>query len=177
MVKCGNNIYIFELYKQKPAILDIYFFGTFNCKADAKGRIMLPVSLRNQMTPILNEGFYIKKSYYSECLELYPAQEWNKVNAEFEGVSRFDDEAQSFIRMFRHGLRSVEVDNSGRLLINKDAIAMAGIKKDVIVVSMGKRIEIWDADTYENAISATKEEKKELAKRVMLGKNNNSDVS
>lgn len=157
--------------------MDIYFFGTFNCKADAKGRIMLPVSLRNQMTPILNNGFYIKKSYYNDCLELYPAQEWNKVNAEFEKTSRFDDEAQNFIRMFVDGLRPVEVDTTGRLLINKDAITMAGITKDVKVVSMGKRLEIWDMQTYEKVIAATNEEKKELAKRVMLGRKNTEDVS
>ncbi|MEP1016824.1 division/cell wall cluster transcriptional repressor MraZ, partial [Maribacter dokdonensis] len=74
--------------------MDIYFFGTFNCKADAKGRIMLPVALRNQMTPILNEGFFIKKSYYNECLELYPAQEWYKIMAEMDQSNRFDEESQ-----------------------------------------------------------------------------------
>lgn len=157
--------------------MDIYFFGTFNCKADAKGRIMLPVSLRNQMTPILNEGFYIKKSYYNDCLELYPAQEWHKVNAEFENTSRFDDDAQDFIRMFVDGLRGVEVDNNGRLLIPKDSITSANIGKEVKVVSMGKRLEIWDLQTYETVISATKEEKKELAARFRAKAKNIGNVS
>ncbi len=48
VVKCGNNIYIFELYNQRPLSLEIYFTGVYSCKADAKGRVMLPVALRNQ---------------------------------------------------------------------------------------------------------------------------------
>ena len=59
--------------------MEIYFNGTFFCKADAKGRVMLPVALRSQVAPIVNEGFFIKKSYYDECLELYPAYEWKLV--------------------------------------------------------------------------------------------------
>ena len=157
--------------------MDIYFFGTFNCKADSKGRIMLPVALRNQMAPILKEGFFIKKSYYNECLELYPAQEWSKVNAEFEKTSRFDEEAQKFIRMFVDGLRPVEVDATGRLLIPKDVISIASITKEVKVVSMGKRLEIWDLETYERVISASNEEKKDLAKRVMLKGKSDDHVS
>ena len=97
--------------------MDIYFFGVFNCKADAKGRVMLPVALRNQVTPILKEGFFIKKSYYKECLELYPAQEWHKVMAKLDENDRFDEENDDFIRMFTAGLRQVEVDATGRLLI------------------------------------------------------------
>jgi len=138
---------------------------------------MLPVMLRNQMTPILNDGFFIKKSYYSECLELYPAQEWYKVNAELGEASRFDEEAQAFKRMFMNGLSPANVDTTGRLLIPKDVITTAGITKEVKVVSMGERLEIWDLDTYEAAISASVEEKKELAKRVMLKGKSKGDVS
>ncbi|MGC1515521.1 MAG: division/cell wall cluster transcriptional repressor MraZ [Maribacter sp.] len=157
--------------------MDIYFFGTFNCKADAKGRIMLPVALRNQVAPILKEGFFIKKSYYSECLELYPAYEWNRVMAELNEKSRFDEENVQFIRMYTAGLRQVEVDATGRLLIPKDIISMAGITKDVVIAPIGKRLEVWDQMAYDKSISATKEEKVKLAKRVMLGEKSAGDVS
>ena len=56
--------------------MEIYFSGVYNCKADAKGRVMLPISLRNQMAPLLHDGFFIKKSYYDECLEFYPDAVW-----------------------------------------------------------------------------------------------------
>ncbi len=157
--------------------MNIFFVGTFNCKADAKGRIMLPVALRNQMTPILKDGFFIKKSYYNECLELYPAHEWNKVNEELDQKSRFDEESQKFIRIFTDGLRQVEIDATGRLLIPKDVISMAGITKEVKIAPMGKRLEIWDKQTYIDSITATKEEKKTLVDRVMLSGKTKDDVS
>ena len=55
----------------------ISFIGTYDCKADAKGRIMIPVTLKNQMAPVLNKGFVIKRSVFQPCLELYPMDEWN----------------------------------------------------------------------------------------------------
>lgn len=157
--------------------MNIFFFGTFNCKADAKGRVMLPVALRNQMAPVLKDGFFIKKSYYNECLELYPAHEWNKVNEELDQKSRFDEESQKFIRIFTDGLRQVEIDATGRLLIPKDVISMVGISKEVKIAAMGKRLEIWGRQTYEAYVSATKEEKKALVNKVMLSDKSKGDVS
>ena len=157
--------------------MEIFFFGVFNCKADAKGRVMLPIALRNQVAPIMKDGFFIKKSYYSECLELYPAYEWNRVMAELNEKSRFEEENIDFVRMYTAGLRQVEMDSSGRLLIPKDVISMAGISKEVVIAPIGKRLEIWDKNSYNKAISASKEQKKELAKRVMSGDKPKGDVS
>ncbi len=153
--------------RNKPEGLDIFFFEVFNCKADAKGRVMLPVALRNQVTPILKDGFYIKKSYYADCLELYPAHEWERVMAELNEKSRFDEENIDFIRMYTAGLRRVEVDGTGRLLIPKDLVNMAGIAKEVTIAPIGKRLEIWDKAKYDKKIMAPKDEKKKLAKQVM----------
>jgi len=157
--------------------LDIFFLGSFTCKADAKGRVMLPIALRNQMAPILQEGFYIKKSYYNECLELYPKYEWERVMSQLTDKSQFDEENVDFIRIFMDGLRKVEMDNTGRLLIPKEIIQLAGITKEVKVASIGKHLEIWDKALYDQTISASKEDKKALAKRVMDIKKPKGDVS
>jgi len=131
---------------------------------------MLPIALRKQMESVLKEGFYVKKSYYKECLELYPAQEWIKINDELDQKSRYDEEVDDFIRMFTTGLRQVDLDNTGRLLIPRDVMAMAKIKKEVKISPIRKHLEIWDVTTYDQAIAATRERKKELANKVMLGK-------
>ena len=157
--------------------MDIYFLGSFTCKADAKGRVKLPIALRNQMTPILKDGFYIKKSYYNECLELYPAYEWRRVMAELNEKSRFEEENVDFIRMFTDGLRQVEMDATGRLLIPKDVIGLVGITKEVKIAPIGKHLEIWDKAAYEKAITASKKDKKELARRVMVDGKSKPDVS
>jgi len=131
---------------------------------------MLPIALRKQMESVLKEGFYVKKSYYKECLELYPAQEWIKINDELDQKSRYDEEVDDFIRMFTTGLRQVDLDNTGRLLIPRDVMVMAKIKKEVKISPIRKHLEIWDVTTYDQAIAATRERKKELANKVMLGK-------
>lgn len=145
----------------------MYFFGSYNCKADAKGRVMLPISFRNQLAPVLQDIFVVKKSYLDNCLEFYPIQEWKNVLKGLDEKSQFKPEDVDFVRKFTANLRQVSIDATGRLLIPKDVIVDAGINKNVVLVSMGKYIEIWDKDIYEQTINATKEEKKDLQDRVM----------
>ena len=157
--------------------MEIYFSGVYNCKADAKGRVMLPVSLRNQMAPMLNNGFFIKKSYYDECLELYPKHEWEaevkKLNERL-GDSRKD---RAFKRKFTSGLRHVEIDATGRLLIPKDVIGLVGIKKEVTLSPMDRHLEIWDKATYEGDVESSPEEREQLAYEVKYAEKPDEDVS
>lgn len=149
--------------------MEIFFYGTYNCKADAKGRVMLPVLLKNQIAPVMNEGFVIKRSMYESCLELYPMYEWNTVMKELNSKSRYEKENIDFIRKFTAGLKPVEIDSTGRLLIPKNLVEMVGIKKEVVLVSIGKVIEIWDKEGYEASIDVPTEEVADLARKVMGG--------
>lgn len=157
--------------------MEIYFSGVYNCKADAKGRVMLPVSLRNQMAPMLGNGFFIKKSYYDECLELYPKHEWEsevkKLNERL-GDSRKDRE---FKRKFTSGLRQVEIDATGRLLIPKDVIGLVDIKKEVVLSPMDRHLEIWDKATYDGDVESSPEEREQLAYEVKYAEKPEGDVS
>ena len=74
-------------------------------------------------------------------------------------------------------LRRVEVDGTGRLLIPKDLVNMAGIAKEVTIAPIGKRLEIWDKAKYDKKIMAPKDEKKKLAKQVMSGAKPKDNVS
>ena len=177
MVNCGNNIYIFELLKQSQPILDNFFYGTYDCKADAKGRVMLPSLLRTQMNAVLNEGFVIKQSMTSNCLELYPMSAWREEMKEINKKSRHDDEVVDFVRKFTAGLRPVEVDATGRLLISKSLVDTVGITKEVKLAALGSYIEIWDRPSYEEAVETTTEAAKALSRKVMLGKMPDEDVS
>ena len=80
-----------------------------------------------------------------------------------------DDENIDFIRKFTAGLRQVEIDATGRLLIPKDVISLVGITKEVVLAPIRRHIEIWDKELYDDSIKATKEEKVKLAKRVWKG--------
>ncbi|AYN66907.1 division/cell wall cluster transcriptional repressor MraZ [Euzebyella marina] len=155
----------------------INFIGTYDCKADAKGRIMVPVALKNQMSPILNKGFVIKRSVFQPCLELYPMDEWNLLMAKVNKKNRFKKKNNDFIRRFQAGVKVVEVDAAGRLLIPKNLVDVANITKEVVLSSAINIIEIWDKDSYEQVLEDTAEDFAALAEEVMGEDGDDEDVS
>ncbi|WP_019039045.1 division/cell wall cluster transcriptional repressor MraZ [Psychroflexus tropicus] len=140
--------------------------GTYECKVDTKGRLMLPSGLKKQMLSILEEGFVLKRSVFQPCLELYPMSQWNALMEKMNGLNRFSKKNNDFIRKFSAGVKMIEIDGNGRLLIPKDLIAFAGIEKELVVSSAINIVEIWDKDNYESVISNS-DDFAELAEDVM----------
>ena len=145
----------------------ISFIGTYECKADAKGRVMMPVALKNQITPILADGFVIKRSVFQPCLELYPMAEWSLLMEKMNKKNKFVEKNNDFIRRFYAGVKIVEVDAAGRLLIPKNLMSIAKITKEVVLSSAINMIEIWDKDSYEKVIDKTAGNFADLAEEVM----------
>ena len=108
-----------------------HFIGTYECKADAKGRIMLPVALKKQLAQNLAEQFVLKRAVFNSCLELYPIKEWDAMMEKVNQLNRFNKKNNDFIRRFTAGCSLVEVDQQVRLLIPKDLFVHAGISKEV----------------------------------------------
>jgi len=150
------------------------FLGVYECKVDSKGRLMLPSGLKKQLTPLLNEGFILKRSVFHPCLELYPMSEWNNIIGEVNKLNRFVKENIDFIRMFTTGLKVIQLDTTGRLLIPKDLIEFTGIVKNIVVSSAINMIELWDKDKYEKVINDPNVDFAELAERVMGNKDKDS---
>ena len=146
--------------------------GTYECKADAKGRLMMSSAFKKQLSPVLQEGFVVKRAVFQPCLELYPMQEWNEVMSKMNKLNRFVKKNNDFIRRFTAGVKVVELDASGRLLIPKDLCQFAGIKKQIVLSSAINIVEIWDKDNYEKAIDDAAMDFASLAEEVM----GNSDV-
>ncbi len=167
MVNCGNNFYIFELLNKTKRLKVISFIGTYDCKADAKGRVMLPVALKNQMSPMLNNGFVIKRSVFQPCLELYPMAEWNLLMEKMNKKNRFKKKNNDFIRRFSAGVKVIEIDATGRLLIPKNLMSIASITKEVVLSSAINIVEIWDKGSYEKVIDETADDFASLAEEVM----------
>lgn len=141
--------------------------GTYECKADSKGRLMLPVSLKSQLEASLQEGFVLKRSVFQQCLELYPMREWNLMMQKINKLNRFVKKNNDFIRRFTAGVRVVEIDATGRLLVPKDLAVFATISKDIVLSSAVNIIEIWDKDLYEKAIDDSVVDFADLAEEVM----------
>ena len=134
---------------------------------DAKGRLMVPSALKKQLAPMLQNGFVLKRSVFQPCLELYPMEQWDEMMQKINKLNRFRKKNNDFIRRFTAGVKTVEVDTNGRLLIPKDLIGFAGIGKEIVLSSAINIIEIWDKDKYENAIDAASDDFADLAEEVM----------
>jgi MraZ protein len=104
-------------------------YGTYECKIDAKGRLLLPALLKKQLAPYLADGFILKRSIFEECLELYTMQEWRNVTDELRQKSRFKRKNMTFFRRFTAGVKPIDLDGTGRMLVTKDLVSYAGIKK------------------------------------------------
>ena len=154
----------------------INLIGTYECKVDAKGRLMISSAFKKQLAPVLQEGFVVKRAVFQPCLELYPMQEWNKVMLKINSLNRFIKKNNDFIRRFTAGVKEVELDSSGRLLIPKDLCHFAGIKKQIVLSSAINIIEIWDKDSYEKSIDDTAMDFASLTEEVM-GNSDENGVS
>ena len=141
--------------------------GTYECKVDVKGRLMFPVAFKNQLEGSISEGFVIKRSIFRKCLELYPMAEWNIESKRINNLNRFVKKNVDFIRKFMAGVKTVELDSAGRLLIPKDLTLYSNIKKEIVLASVVNKIEIWDKSEYEAAVDYDPDEFANLAEDVM----------
>lgn len=161
--KCGEKIDIFEV--ENPAMLNL--IGTYECKIDAKGRLLLPSKLKKQLLPCLEDGFVLKRAVFQSCLELYPMGEWQNLMAKVHKLNRFNKKNNDFIRRFTAGVKMIEVDGSGRLLVPKDLYEFAGLEKEIVLSSAINIVEIWDKNKYEQAINEAADDFADLAEEVM----------
>jgi len=164
VVKSGVKLYIFTTCIQK---LMINLAGTYECKIDAKGRLMLPSVLKKQLAPVIAEGFVLKRSVFSSCLEIHPLGEWNVLMGEVNKLNRFVKKNNDFIRLFTAGVKMLEVDSNSRLQVPKDLISFASISKNIVLSCSLNMIEIWDKDQYEQVLKEATTDFADLAEEVM----------
>ena len=151
----------------------INILGTYECKADSKGRIMLPSPLKKQIAPVLKDGFVIKRSVFNKCLEIHPMSEWKKIVDQVNQLNRFVKKNNDFIRSYMSGLKIVNTDSSSRVLIPKDLLEFAGLEKQIVLSSSVNIIEVWDKNEYEKSVSKSLKKFGDLAEEVMGNKNFN----
>ena len=141
--------------------------GTYECKADVKGRLLMPAPLKKQLAPVISGGFVIKRAVFQPCLEIYPMDQWNALMEKMSKLNRFNRKNVDFIRRFTAGVKTVEVDAAGRLNIPKDLALFAGITKQVVLSSAISIVELWDKGAYEKAINDAASDFADLAEDVM----------
>jgi len=147
------------------------FIGEFECRLDAKGRIMMPSGLRKQLDPAANENFVLNRGF-EKCLVLYPRNEWENISSEINKLNQYVRKNREFIRYFYRGATELSLDSTGRLLLPKRLLKYAGVAKSAMLFAYSNRIEIWDQDTYEGLLTDEPEDFAILAEEVMGNRDN-----
>jgi MraZ protein len=127
--------------------------GEYDLRLDAKGRLSFPAGLRKQLDGELQRGFVINRDVFQPCLVLYPMTEWELTRSMMQRLNRFVEKNNEFIRRFMNGATQVELDASDRLLLPKPLMDHAGIGKDIKMVAMMDRVEIWSKEEHAKRMS------------------------
>lgn len=141
-----------------------FFTGEYDCKLDAKGRMVLPAKIKNALPEGSGDEIVVRKGF-EPCLVLYPMLEYKKIFSKIASLNEFNAEYRNLQRNFFRGNAIVELDSAGRILIPKNMLAFAELKKESIVVGMGNRVEIWDASKYDDYLIKDQKEFSELAEK------------
>jgi len=150
------------------------YIGEFDCKVDAKGRMILPAGLLKQFTAKEKAGFAINRSVFQKCLVLYPLDAYNETLNEFSRLNKYTKMNDDFIRRFTNGAVIVEMDSANRILFPKRLTAYAGIQSEVILSASLNKIEIWAADKFNELMDSYDPDSfADLAEKVMGSQGNN----
>ncbi len=141
-----------------------FFTGEYDCKIDAKGRMVLPAKIKNSLPDISGNELVLRRGF-EPCLVLYPMMEYKKIYSKIAGLNEFNAEYRNLQRNFFRGNAIVELDAAGRMLFPKNMIAYANLEKDSIVVGMGNRVEIWEPSKYDEFLIKDQQAFSDLAEK------------
>lgn len=137
----------------------IMFMGEYNHTIDAKGRLIIPSKFRE----ILGDEFVVTKGL-DGCLFVYDNNEWNVFEEKLKSLPLTNKDARQFVRFFLAGAANVEVDKQGRILVPSVLREFADINKEVVLVGVASRIEIWSKARWEG--TANYEDMDEIAEHM-----------
>src|SRR4028118_606914 len=145
-----------------------HFLGEFECKLDAKGRLMLPAGLRKQMPEAEREGLVINRGF-EKHLVIYTRKEWDNIVADLSKLNQYEKKTRDFIRYFTRGATELVLDAAGRILLPKSLLEYGGMASDVVLASQFNKIELWAKDAYDAQLDNEPDNFANLAEEVMGG--------
>ena len=120
------------------------FMGEYRHSIDAKGRIIIPSKLRDD----LGENFIVTRGL-DGCLFLYPNEQWNAIINKYQELPDTKGKRQ-FLRIFLSGATTCEYDKQGRINISSPLIKYASLKKECVIIGVNDRLEIWSKEVWED---------------------------
>lgn len=141
------------------------FYGEYQHTIDPKGRVIVPSKFREG----LGEKFIMTKGL-DNCLFVYSSEEWSNLEMKLKALPFTDKDVRSFVRFFFAGAAECEVDKQGRILIPQNLREYAGLEKDVCIIGVSTRVEVWDKVKWEKYSGEDNVSTSEIAEKMaMLG--------
>jgi len=142
------------------------FYGEYEHRLDKKGRIIIPSSFREVSKENYVERFYITRGL-DVCLFMFPEEEWKNQEAKFRNLSFTKSEARKFNRLFFSGATPVAPDKQGRILIPSYLKGYANIKKEIMLIGVSTRIEIWSKEGWKEFYEGSKNSFEDIAEKLI----------
>jgi MraZ protein len=141
------------------------FRGEHHNIIDDKGRLSIPAKFREQLTAE-HEGLPVLTRGLDNCLWLFPGETWKRNEEQLSHLDPFDANARMLVRVFLGSSVECEIDKQGRIAISPVLRKAAGLDRNVVVVGLLNRIEIWDREKYEQQQVLTNSSFEALAQKV-----------
>ena len=142
------------------------FYGEFVHSIDRKGRIILPAKFRDVAKAHFIEKFYVTRGL-DKCLFVFAEEEWRTQENKFKSLSFTKQQARTFNRLYFSGAVEITFDTQGRVLLPQYLKDYAGVKKDVVIVGVSNRIEIWARDIWVEYYGNSRQSFEEIAEKLM----------
>ena len=143
------------------------FYGEHEHAIDKKGRLIIPSGFRESFKEYDIEKLYVTRGL-DRCLFLFTENEWKSQESKFKSIPFTKSEARKFNRLYFSGAVQIECDKQGRVLLPKYLKDYAGIKKDVMIIGVSNRIEIWSKEAWEGYYNSSKESFEDIAEKLMM---------
>ena len=143
-----------------------FFTSEFESKLDSKGRLVLPARIKAQL-PLDEGNELVIRRGFEPCLIIYPMVEFKKVFSKISGLSEFNEEYRKLQRNFFSGTATVELDSNGRFVVPRNMLGYAQLEKDLVLVGMGNKVEVWNPAVYEKHLIKDSGELSKLAEKYL----------
>ncbi|MBO8159313.1 division/cell wall cluster transcriptional repressor MraZ [Thermosyntropha sp.] len=138
------------------------FLGEYQHSLDAKGRITIPAKFRDG----LGNKFIATKGL-DNCIFLYPLNEWHLIEEKLRQLPLTRADVRAFVRFFFSGASELEIDKQGRTVLPLNLRDYAQIEKDIVIIGVGSRIEIWSVDNWKEYNDKAASSYEEIAEKLV----------
>ena len=154
----------------------VQLLGEFDCKLDAKGRLMVPSNLKKQLPNVEEEGLVINRGF-EKHLVIYPKKVWQAIVEDLGKLNPYEQKTREFIRYFTRGATELTLDATGRVNLPKSLLESVGISinTDLVLACQFDKIEVWSKTAYEELFDQEPENFASLAEEVMGNAKNRRD--